>query len=262
VHFGCHDFEGLEPFEISDADCSEFEEISRQTARHGWPMHVHAVLDHSIDRILDCWEKVNAEVPLAGLRFSLAHADCIGARNIARLRALGAGVLLDDHLVFKAEASARVWGEEAIHRAPPIGDLLAAGIPLAAGTDATRASSYSPWLSLWWLVTGRSLDGVDRRAPEHRLTRVQALTAYTSGSAWLSFEEDDRGHLRPGARADFAVLDRDYFTVEEDQIPSLTSVLTVVGGAVAHSSGAVAGVTPGNGESARSSAGRAKELAQ
>lgn len=130
---------------------------------------------------------------------------------------------------------------------------------MAAGTDATRASSYSPWLSLWWLVTGRSLDGVDRRAPEHRLTRAQALTAYTSGSAWLSFEENDRGHLRPGARADFAVLDRDYFTVEDDEIPSLSSVLTVLGGEVVHSSGAVAPVPPGQGDAARSSVGRAKE---
>jgi predicted amidohydrolase YtcJ len=262
VHFGCHDFEGLEPFEISDAALGEFEVISRQSARRGWPMHVHAVLDSSIDRILDCWEKVNAEVPLAGLRFSLAHADRIGPRNIARLRTLGVGVVLDDHLVFKAEASRPVWGDEAIHRAPPIGDLLAGGVPLAAGTDATRASSYSPWLSLWWLVTGRSLDGVVRRAPEHLLSRARALAAYTSGSAWLSFEDDDRGHLRPGARADLVVLDRDYFTVDEEEIPTVTSVLTVVGGDGVHSSGAVAPATPGRSGAAGSSVGRAKESAQ
>jgi predicted amidohydrolase YtcJ len=240
VHFGCHDFEGLEPFEIADEACDEFERISRETARRGWPMHVHAVLDTTIDRILDSWEKVHAEVPLTGLRFSLAHADRISEHNIARLRSLGAGVVLDDHLVFKAGSSQEVWGAEAVHRAPPAGDLLRAGIPVAAGTDATRASSFSPWLSLWWLVTGRSLDGVQRRAAEHLLTREQALHAYTAGSAWLSFEEEDRGHLRPGARADFAVLDRDYFAVPDDDIPAISSVLTVVGGVVVHSSGAVA----------------------
>lgn len=240
VHFGCHDFEGLEPFEISDEACGEFERISRETARRGWPMHVHAVLDTTINRILDAWEKVHAEVPLTGLRFSLAHADLISDHNIARLRTLGAGVVLDDHLVFKAGASQEVWGAEAVHRAPPAGDLLRAGIPVAAGTDATRASSYSPWLSLWWLITGRSLDGVQRRAAEHLLTREQALHAYTAGSAWLSFEEEDRGHLRPGARADFAVLDQDYFTVPDDDIPTISSVLTVVGGVVVHSSRAAA----------------------
>jgi predicted amidohydrolase YtcJ len=262
VHFGCHDFEGLEPFEITDDACREFEEISRRAARRGWPVHVHAVLDRTIDRILDCWERVDAETPLAGLRFSLAHADRIGARNIARLRGLGVGVVLDDHLLFKADASRRVWGEEAIHQSPPVGDLLAAGVPLAAGTDATRASSYSPWLALWWLVGGRSLDGVARRPPAHRLSRARALAAYTSGSAWLSFEERDRGHLQPGARADFAVLDRDFFTVGEDEIPSVSSVLTVVGGDVVHSSGAVAPATPREIGAAHPPVDRAREPAQ
>jgi predicted amidohydrolase YtcJ len=240
VHYGCHDFEGLEPFEISADACAEFERISRETARRGWPMHVHAVLDTSIDRILDSWESVHAEFPLTELRFSIAHADRISNRNIARLRALGAGVVLDDHLVFKAEASQRIWGEDAIRRAPPIADLLRAGIPVAAGTDATRASSYSPWLSLWWLVTGYSLDGAPRRAAAHLLTRAQALRAYTTGSAWLSFEDNDRGHLRPGARADFAVLEQDYFAVPSEDIPSIAAALTVVGGATVHSSGTIA----------------------
>jgi predicted amidohydrolase YtcJ len=262
VHFGCHDFEGLEPFEITEDACREFEEISRRAARRGWPVHVHAVLDSTIDRILDAWEKVDAEIPLAALRFSLAHADRIGPRNIARVRELGVGVVLDDHLVYKADASRRAWGDDAIHESPPIGDLLAAGVPLAAGTDATRASSYSPWLALWWLVGGRSLDGVARRPTAHRLSRAGALAAYTSGSAWLSFEERDRGHLHPGARADFAVLDRDYFTVSEDEIPSVSSVLTVVGGDVVHSSGAVAPATPRDNGAVSPPVDRPKEPAQ
>ncbi|HWN34932.1 MAG TPA: amidohydrolase [Pseudonocardia sp.] len=234
IHYGCHDFEGLAPFEISEAAGAEFLRISREAARHRWPMHVHAVLDSSIDRILDAWEQVHAELPLTELRFSLAHADRIGPRNIARLRALGAGVVVDDRLVFKAAASAEVWGDEAIRRAPPLADLLAAGIPVAAGTDATRASSYSPWLSLYWLVAGRSLDGVARREPRHLLSRERALHLYTRGSAWLSFEEADRGQLWPGALADFAVLDADYLTVPAAQIPAITSELTVVAGTPVH----------------------------
>ena len=237
VHFGCHDFEGIDPFEISDDAAAEFERITRETARRGWPMHVHAVLDTSIDRILSSWERVHLEFPLADLRFSIAHVDRLSDRNIARMRALGVGVVLDDHLVFKAEASRTVWGDEAMHRAPPVGDLLRAGLPLAAGTDATRASSYNPWLALWWLISGRSLGGTRIRSAEHLMSREQALRAYTVGSAWLSFEEEDRGVLVPGARADFAVLDRDYFTVPEADIPSLTSVLTVVGGTWVHSTG-------------------------
>jgi predicted amidohydrolase YtcJ len=236
VHFGCHDFEGFEPFELDDASYADLVAITRRVAECGWPMHIHAVLNSTIDRILDAWEEVHRDIPLDGLRFSLAHADTISLRNIGRLRALGAGVIADDHQVFKAGASEQTWGAGSMAQVPPLGDLLEAGVRLGAGTDATRASSYSPWLALWWLVEGRSLDGKIQRAPKHRLSREQALHLYTRGSAWFSFEEADRGHLRPGAWADFAVLDADYFTVPVDDIPRITSELTVVGGRAVHRS--------------------------
>ncbi|MFE2430357.1 amidohydrolase [Streptomyces sp. NPDC059373] len=237
VHYGCHDFEGLEDFRLADEAYEDLLTISRRVAAHGRPMHIHAVLDSSIDRILDAWETVHREIPLDRLRFSLAHADTISPRNIRRLLALGAGVIADDHQVFRAGASADCWGAEQMASVPPLGDLLEAGVPLGAGTDATRSSSYSPWLSLWWLHEGRSLDGTVQRAPRHRLSRRQSLDLYTRGSAWFSFEESDRGHLHPGARADLAVLSDDYFTVPADLIPSITARLTVVGGRTVHASG-------------------------
>jgi predicted amidohydrolase YtcJ len=239
VHFGCHDFEGLEDFSISGESLEELRRISYRTAERGWPMNIHAVTDESITAILDCWESVNEQIPLTGSRFSLSHADQISARNVGRLRALGGGIVLDDHQVFKGAVSAAAWGSETMSRVPPLADITAARIPLAAGTDATRASSYNPWLSLWWLITGASLDGVRHRADEHLASREQALEWYTAGSAWLSSEESDRGHLRPGARADLAVLSEDYFTVAEDRIPAISSELTVVGGGTVHSAGTV-----------------------
>jgi predicted amidohydrolase YtcJ len=124
--------------------------------------------------------------------------------------------------------------------APPIADLAAADVPLAAGTDATRACSYNPWLALWWLITGKSADGAAWRAARHRMSREQALKCYTAGSAWLSFEETTRGCLVPGAHADFVVLGEDYFTVPEDRIPLIRSELTVVGGETVHTTGTVA----------------------
>jgi hypothetical protein len=234
VHFGCHDFEGLEPFELSDSSYGELLAITRRVAERGWPMHIHAVLDATIDRILTAWETVHREHPLTGLRFSLAHADTISPGNIDRLAALGAGVVVDDRQVFKAAASAHSWGAQAVECVPPLADLAAAGVALGAGTDATRASSYNPWLSLWWLHEGGSLDGSCRRAAGHRLSRAAALDLYTRGSAWFSFEEDDRGHLFPGARADLAVLSEDYFTVPAEAIAGITSQLTVVGGRTVH----------------------------
>ncbi|HEY1762297.1 MAG TPA: amidohydrolase [Acidimicrobiales bacterium] len=248
VHYGCHDFEGLaSDFYISPGARGELLAISRRTAERGWPMHIHAVLDSSIDVILDCWEQVNEEFPLRGLRFSLVHVDTISTRNIARLEKLGVGVVVDDHLVFKAALSEQAWGTASLRRAPPLLDLLDAGVPVAAGTDANRASSFNPWLALWWLIAGRSLDGVVRRDEAQRMTRTQALVAYTSGSAWLSSEEDDRGHLRVGARADFAVLDADYFNVPLDEIPWISADLTVVGGREVYSNGSLSDTTPKSG---------------
>jgi len=241
VHYGCHDFEGLDTsFAISAPDREELLAITRRTAECGWPMHIHAVLDSSIDTILDCWEVVNEEFPLKNLRFTVVHADAISSRNIARLARLGAGVVVDDHLIFKAAASQEAWGVETIRRAPPLSDLREAGVPIAAGTDANRASSFNPWLVLWWLIAGRSIDGVRRRSSDQLMTRQQALEAYTIGSARLSFDEGERGHLREGALADFAVLSADYFEIAAEEIPTITSDLTVVGGRHVFSSGAIA----------------------
>ena len=241
VHYGCHDFDGLDTsFSISAPDRDELLAISRRTAQCGWPMHIHAVLDSSIDTILDCWEVVNEEFPLRDLRFTVVHADAISSRNVARLAHLGAGVVVDDHLIFKAADSEEAWGVETIRRAPPLRDLREAGVPIAAGTDANRASSFNPWLALWWLVAGQSLDGVRRRSSDQLMTRQQALEAYTIGSARLSFDEGERGHLREGALADFAVLSADYFEIPVEEIPTITSVLTVVGGRHVFSSGAIA----------------------
>jgi len=239
VHFGCHDFEGLEDFAISDDAAEELFRISLRAAENGWPMNVHAVLDESAERILTCWERVDRRTPIGGLRFSLSHADRISVRNLRRLKALGAGVVLDDHQVFKAGFSEAAWGQAAMRDAPRIEDMFAAGVPVAAGTDATRACSHNPWLALWWLVTGKSADGVQRRDPRHRMSREQALTCYTAGSAWLSFEERTRGSLLPGALADFAVLSEDYFAIPEERIPQLSAELTVVGGETVHATGAV-----------------------
>jgi predicted amidohydrolase YtcJ len=240
VHYGCHDFEGLESsFEIAAPDKDELLRISRATAERGWPMHIHAVLDRSVSDILDCWEVVDEATPLRDLRFTIVHADTISPGNIERLRALGVGVVVDDHLVFKAAMSEAAWGAGTLFRAPPLGDLVRAGVPIAAGTDGNRASSHNPWRALSWLVAGQSVDGITRRGPEHLLTRPQALEAYTAGSARLTFEEADRGHLGEGARADFAVLNADFFSVATEEIPDIGSDLTVVGGRTVFSTGAV-----------------------
>lgn len=234
LSFGCHDMEGVRPFEVSEAARGELLEISDLLAANGWPIHLHAIFDSTIEAVLDVWEEVDRRHGLAGRRFSLAHAEPIGRRSLERVRALGVGIAVQNRLMFRSADSAALWGEDVATSSPPLGDILDMGIPLGAGTDATVVSPHDPWLSIWWLVTGRSFDGAAPRAERHRLTVEQALAAYTTGSAWFSFEETARGHLERGALADVAVLDADPFEIEADRLPDIRSELTLLGGAPVH----------------------------
>jgi predicted amidohydrolase YtcJ len=230
VVFGCHDLEGLHPFTVSQNGPAELFEISRMVAQRGWPMHIHAVLNDTITAVLDAWEQVNREIPLVGRRFSLAHAEPISEYNLLRVQKLDVGIGIQNRLVFRSADSCACWGEEVTHSAPPLQRMLDLGIPLGGGTDATRVSSFNPWLSLWWFITGASVDSAPPRDAAHRLSRAKALQLYTQGSAWFSFEEHTRGTLGPGMLADLAVLSGDYFTVAEEAIPAIEAVLTLVGG--------------------------------
>lgn len=240
--FGCHDLEGLADFVIDQASRDELDAICRLIAARGWPLHLHAVLDSTVTAVLDVWERINRESPLAALRWSLAHAEPISARNLARVAALGCGIAVQDRMVYRATDSAAVWGAEAVRGAPPLRDILDRGIPLGAGTDSTRVASPNPWVALWWLVSGNTFDDGPRRSERHRLTRSEALDAYTTGSAWFSFEETTRGRLEPGMLADLAVLTDDYFSVPTAEIRALASDLTMVDGRVVHAAGPFTGL--------------------
>ena len=91
------------------------------------------------------------------------------------------------------------------------------GIPVGAGTDATRVSSYNPFVSLYWLVTGKTVGGTALYPEANRLDRLEALRLYTMGSAWFSSEEGKKGAMVPGQLADLAVLSADYFSIPEER---------------------------------------------
>jgi hypothetical protein len=237
VHHGCHDMEGLDPYEMGEDSWRELVAISRLAARYRWPMSVHAVLDHTLGRVLDAWETVAADHDLRPLRFSIVHADQASPGNVRRMADLGVGVLVQNRLGLKATDYVACWGLEQTLRTPPIGEFVGAGLRLAAGTDATRANWYQPWASVWWLVTGGSVDGQRPRDAAHRLTVDAALRAYTHDGTWFTFEEDRRGLLAPGYAADFFVPTADPLSVDPAALPEIRSELTVMGGRVTHSSG-------------------------
>ncbi len=210
----------------------DLDKVVRLLAEHRWPFRLHATYDESITRFLDVFERVNRDVPFAGLRWFFDHAETISARNLDRVRALGGGIAIQHRMAFQGEYFVDRYGRDAAAHAPPIAAMLRAGIPVGAGTDGTRVASYNPWVALAWLVTGRTVGGLALYPETNRLDRMEALRLYTVGSSWFSGEVDKKGRIAPGQLADMVVLSRDYFGVPESEIATIESVLTVVGGTV------------------------------
>ena len=244
--FSAADFEDfLEPRPDLPASLEdELEAVVRHLAEHRWPFRLHATYDESITRFLDVFERVNRDVPFQGLKWWFDHAETISPRNLERTRALGGGIAIQNRMSFQGEHFLARYGAEAAARAPPIRSMLELDIPVGAGTDATRVSSYNPWVSLSWLVTGTTVGGRALRPPSQRMSREEALRLYTVGSAWFSGEEKDKGLIAEGRLADLAVLSGDYFSVPEEEIQHLESVLTLVDGKVVHGSGGFGPLAP------------------
>jgi predicted amidohydrolase YtcJ len=244
-HLGCHDMEGLDPFVLEDAAYDELVEIVRLCVERGWRMSVHAVREATLERILDAWEQVEREDGgVVGAGFSIVHADEASRASLERIARLGAGVLVQNRLVLKGGDYVDAWGDEATASAPPIGDMRELGITIGGGTDATRANAYAPWASIWWLVTGGTLDGRGVRDPRHRMTRTEALAAYTRDAAWFTGETATRGRLVPGYDGDVCVPSLDPFTCADDELRDIRSDLTVLGGRVTWDAGALHDATP------------------
>jgi predicted amidohydrolase YtcJ len=237
--FSAADFEDfLEPRpDLPDRLEAELKEVVTLLARNRWPFRLHATYDESISRFLNVFEAVNRDVPFAGLRWFFDHAETISERNIERVKALGGGIAVQDRMAFQGEYFIDRYGKKAAEYAPPIRRMLDMCVPVGAGTDATRVSSYNPWLSLYWLVAGKTVGGTSLYPDANRLDRAEALYHYTVGSAWFSGEEDKKGSIAAGQMADIAVLSADYFSVPEEEIKRIESVLTVVGGKVVYGSG-------------------------
>ena len=138
----------------------------------------------------------------------------------------------------------RRFGRGAATACPLIKRMLAAGLPVGAGTDGTRVASYHPWTCLYWLVTGKTVGGTTITSAANLLSREDALRLYTQGSAWFSGEADKKGTLAEGQFADLAVLSNDYLTCAEDETRRIESVLTVCDGKVTYAAGEFSGLNP------------------
>jgi hypothetical protein len=208
------------------------------------PFRMHISYDENITPFLDALETMNRTVPLAGLKWSIEHAETISPENIARVKALGGGIALDPKMALHGDGFIKTHGREKALMTPRLRALVDSGIPLAMTTDAFRAATFNPWVGISWMVSGKSVSGSEVLAANNRLSRVEALRLFTSGPAWFMNTESEMGMIAPGHLADFALLDRDYFTVPEDQITQISAVLTIMDGRVVFGAQEFGALTP------------------
>ncbi len=220
------------------------EPIIEHLVRERWPFRIHATYGESIERFLDLFESVNREIPFDGLRWTIDHAETVTEKQLLRIRGLGGGIAVQHRMAFQGEHFLARYGREAAAAAPPVRRMIELGIPVGAGTDATRVGTYNPWVALAWLVSGKTVGGTLLYPQSDRLDRLEALRIFTGGSAWFSGEEKTKGALEPGMLADLAVLSEDYFSVAEEKIRGIESVLTIVGGKPVYGAGEYSRLAP------------------
>lgn len=213
---------------------SQLEPVVRHLAANHWPFRLHTTYDESIQRALSVYEKVNQEVPITELNWFFDHAETISDQSIERVKKLNGGIAIQNRMAFQGEYFVDQYGKEKALRTPPIQKIIAAGIPVGMGTDATRVSSYNPWLCLYWLTTGKTIGGLQLYNESNIVSREKAVELFTRGSAWFSNEADKKGSFLENQFADFAVLSKDFFKVPDEEIKDIYAVMTVVGGKIVH----------------------------
>jgi predicted amidohydrolase YtcJ len=221
----------------SAEDKERYYEIVRWAAERGMAITMHWGPNGTVDHLLGIFERVNREIPIAPLRWSIAHLNDASDDTLRRMSALGVGWTVQDAMYFGGEALVQRQGKDAARRIPPVVTGQRLGVHIGAGTDAHRVASYNPFTSLQWFLDGKTVAGTPIRGPEETPDRMTALRFYTLGSAWFSFDDDKRGSLAPGKLADLAVLSADYLTVPVEEIGDIESVLTLLGGEVVYAAG-------------------------
>jgi predicted amidohydrolase YtcJ len=197
-------------------------------AKAGWRAEVHSLTPTDFQTEIAGYEAVNAQIPITGLRWVVAHVPFITADYIDRLKALGGGVNVTGYEYF---GTASPGG-------PPYRTLADSGIPFGMSSDGMQIAPMNPWIHAYYATTGLNALG-HQVNPGQQISRAQVLRGYTTANQWFlgGDDEDLLGAIEVGRLGDVVVLSDDYFGVADEDLRRLHSVLTVLGGTVVHSGG-------------------------
>ena len=191
----------------------------RAIAAAGWRAEDHTLNLASFQSLVESREMVHAQIPITNLRWVISHVPQVTEDLVNRFKAMGGGLLVG-------------WGplRTGMNVGPAYRMLFDNGIHLGYHSDGGDITVINPWLNFYTMITGKNLKGEVINAGQ-TLTRAETLWLATSANKWF-IKEDDLGSIEVGSHADIAVLDRDYFTVPDEDIKHIRSILTIVGGRI------------------------------
>ncbi len=209
-------------------------EAQRLVAQAGWRNENAQTSAVNIGHVVDAYEAVDAEFGITDLRWGLQHGDFATPDQLQRLKNLNVAISTSG---FRWQNTATT--PPASPAGPLFSDLLESGIKLGLHEDGVHIAPHNPWFALHYATTGLNQVGVQINAG-HQISRQEALRLYTVGNAWYLNREHDLGSIEVGKLADLLVLDKDYFTVSDEEMRRIRPVLTIVGGRIVHDTGEVA----------------------
>ncbi|HEY2384588.1 MAG TPA: amidohydrolase family protein [Terriglobia bacterium] len=206
-----------------------WQEAQRLVGQAGW-RNENAVQNLAgLTQVVDAYEKVNKDFDITNLRWVVHHVPNVTPDLLTRLQRLGCGVQM---AAFRWVTST----DPNVTAGAPFRTILDHGIQAGMHGDGVHISPLNPWLHIYYATTGINSFGAQVNAGQH-LTRQEALRLFTRGNSWFLRMEDKAGSIEPGKLADLAVLNKDYFAVNDSDIRQIRSVMTIVGGKVVYEAG-------------------------
>lgn len=202
-------------------------------SQNGWTLTQHSLTPQEVAFHIGAYTEAAKAGPIAQMRWSLCHVDPITDDEIAQVKTMGIGLNIQGYGFIRAAGA---------QSGPPFRSLVESGIPLGAGTDATVVGPMDPWLMMYFMTTGNNNASQFSGMTGQAISRMDALRMYTSGSAYLSFDDDALGTIETGKLADLAVLSDNPLTASDQDLRRITSNLTLVGGRVVRQAGPFAGL--------------------
>lgn len=219
---------------VRPEDVAQMVRIARALAERGIYLNAHVEMEDVIDVYLAEFEKIHAQVPFRGFRWSFSHLDQVTPVQLDRMKRLGMTAQIHSRPLIQGVLMHRVHGDRAWDM-PPFRRIQDSGIRWGLGSDATAVTTSNPFYTLGFAITGKMVGG--HHVNRQTISREEALIAHTRNNAYIVFQESNLGSLAPGKYADLLVLDRDYFRVPADDIKDLKPVMTMVGGRVVYEAG-------------------------